>query len=213
MLSRTEQYIEENQKSISVIVISILVIVCGYFIYKKFILAPREREARDEMYMAEMFFERDSFNIALKGNGNIQGFEQIAEDYGITSTGNLANYYKGVSLLRLGKYQEAIDELLKYDADDRFVNAVTFGAVADAYSELENYEKAVSFYKKAVYQDKNEFTTPIYLKKLALTYEATGQLEDAKKTYEKIKLDFPKCTVAMDIDKYITRVEIKMQQK
>ena len=45
-LSRTEQYIEENQKSLTIIILAIVVVVGGYLGYKKFYLEPTNREAQ-----------------------------------------------------------------------------------------------------------------------------------------------------------------------
>ena len=39
-LSRTEQYIEENKKSLSIIVGAIVLVVGGYMLYTKAFLAP-----------------------------------------------------------------------------------------------------------------------------------------------------------------------------
>ena len=68
-LSRTEQYIEENQKSLTIIILAIVVVVGGYLGYKKFYLEPSNRDAQAAMYVAEQYFEQDSFQLALDGDG------------------------------------------------------------------------------------------------------------------------------------------------
>ncbi|MFH2096412.1 MAG: hypothetical protein ABIJ16_11950, partial [Bacteroidota bacterium] len=73
-LSRAEQFIDKNQKILSVIVIGIIVIVGGYIGYKKLYLNPRQEKALVEMFKAEAYFEKDSFNLALEGDGNYDGF-------------------------------------------------------------------------------------------------------------------------------------------
>ena len=74
VLSKTEKYIEENQKSLTIIVIIIALIIGGYLGYKKLYLAPTEIEAQSEMYVAEQYFEKDSFLLALEGDGSYLGF-------------------------------------------------------------------------------------------------------------------------------------------
>ena len=90
-LTRTEQFIEDNQKMISYIVGGIIVVVAAYLGFNKFYLQPKEKEALSQMFMAENYFERDSFNLAINGDGNYLGFLDIIEDYGITKSANLAN--------------------------------------------------------------------------------------------------------------------------
>ncbi|MFC2152805.1 tetratricopeptide repeat protein, partial [Bacteroidota bacterium] len=68
-LSKTEHYIEENQKSLTIIVIVIIIIVGGYLGYNRFVMTPKENEAKSQMWMAEQYFELDSFNLALNGDG------------------------------------------------------------------------------------------------------------------------------------------------
>jgi len=46
------------------------------------------------------------------------------------------------------------------------------GSIGDAYVELKDLDKAETYFKKAADKAKNEFLTPLYLKKLALVYEA-----------------------------------------
>ena len=66
--SRTELFIEKNQKIILIVVGVLVVIVLGYFGFNRFYLAPRETEAQGQMFMAEKYFEMDSLNKALNGD-------------------------------------------------------------------------------------------------------------------------------------------------
>jgi uncharacterized membrane protein len=107
-LGKTEQYIEENQKSITIIIAAIVLIVGGYLAYQKFYIAPKEQEAQKEVFMAQNYFAQDSFRLALNGDGFNDGFLNIADQYSMTKVGNLCNYYIGISYLRLGKFDDAI---------------------------------------------------------------------------------------------------------
>ena len=112
-LTRTEQFLESNQKLISIIIGSIVVIAVGYLGLKKFYIEPRTKNAQDQMFMAQNYFEKDSFNLALNGDGTNLGFLDIIDDFGSTNAGNLANYYAGVSYLHMGQFDKAIDRLKK----------------------------------------------------------------------------------------------------
>ena len=90
-LGRSEQFIEKNQNILMYAIIGIVVIVLGYFGYQKFVVAPKEAAAQEQIYMAQKYFDIDSLSRALYGDGNALGFLDIADDYGSTDTGNLAN--------------------------------------------------------------------------------------------------------------------------
>jgi len=211
-LSKTEHYIEENQKSLTIILLAIVIIVGGYIGYKRFVEAPKENEALQQMWMAEQYFARDSFNLALNGDGNYLGFLDIIDEYSITKSANLANYYSGICYLHLGQYEKAIEYLKKFESDDKMVAPVAFGAIGDAYMELNNTSEAASFYKRAANDYLNNFTTPLYLMKLGFVYEQTGDLEDALEVYQQIEKEYPNSTEGKQIEKYIARVELMIKK-
>jgi tetratricopeptide (TPR) repeat protein len=210
-LSRTEQYIEENQKSLSIIILAIVVVVGGYLGYKKFYLEPTNKEAQSAMYVSEQYFEKDSFRLALNGDGANYGFLDIIDEYGITHAANLARYYAGICYMRTGQYEDAIENLEKFDAEDIMIATVALGAIGDCYVELNNYEKAASFYLKAGQRKKNAFTSPIYLRKAGMVFEDLKKYDKALKAYETIKKDYPTSEEGKAIEKYITALKIKMQ--
>src|SRR5512137_655283 len=86
--SKTEQFIERNQKIILIIVGALVIVVLGFFGFKRFYLAPKEKEAQGQMFMAEKYFEMDSISKALNGDGNYLGFLDIIDQYGITKSAN-----------------------------------------------------------------------------------------------------------------------------
>ncbi|MEY1638085.1 tetratricopeptide repeat protein [Tenuifilum osseticum] len=209
-LTRTEQFIEQNQKSLTIIVAAILAIVAIYFGYKKLYLQPKENEASSQIFQAQYYFEQDSFRLALYGNENDLGFATIADRYGMTRTGNLANYYAGICLRELGEYQKAIDYLKKFDAGDQMVTPIAYGAIGDCYVELNKLKDAAKFYVKAANYEKNDFTTPIFLKKAGMVYEELKQYDKALNLYNIIKNDFTKSIEARDIEKDIARINALM---
>jgi hypothetical protein len=68
-LSRTEQFIEDNQKNLMTAVGAIVAVVALFIGYQNLYVAPMEKEAQADMYMAELYFQKDSFNLALNGDG------------------------------------------------------------------------------------------------------------------------------------------------
>lgn len=207
-LGKTEQFIEENQKSVLIIVAAIIFIIVGYFAYQKFYVAPLELEAQNQVFMAQNYFAQDSFQLALDGDGFNEGFISIADNYSMTNTGNLANYYIGISYLKLGQFDEAIDYLKSFDANDEMISTMAVGAIGDAYVQKNDVKEAISYFKKASERKTNTFTTPVFLMKLGLAYESLGDKENALVAYEKIQKEFSKSTEARKVEKYIARLKI-----
>lgn len=211
-LSKTEHYIEENQKSLTIIVAAIIIIVGGYLGYKRFVEAPKENEAKSQMWMAEQYFARDSFNLALNGDGNYLGFLDIVDEYSITKSANLAYYYSGISYLRLGQFENAIEYLKQFESDDKMIAPIAYGAIGDAYMELSNPKDALVFYTKAVNKSENNFTAPIYLMKVAFVYKQNGDFGKALEAYKRIEKDFPNTAEGRQISKYIAQLEVLIQE-
>ena len=204
--SKTEQFIEKNQKIILIVVGAVILIVLGYFGFKRLYLAPREKEAQTQMFMAEKYFEMDSLTKALKGDGNYLGFLDIIDQYKFTKSANLSHYYSGICYLKKGEFQKAIDQLSDFSASDELVAPMALGAMGDAYMELNNNDKAISYYLKAADKRKNDLTTPLFLMKAGMAYEIVGKNAEALKVYTRIKTDFARTNEGRDIDKYIARL-------
>ncbi len=206
-LTRTEQFIEDNSKVLSYLMAAIVVVVVLYIGAQRYYITPLQEEAAGQMFMAEKFFERDSFDLALNGYGTYPGFIEITEDYRITKTANLAKYYAGISYLRIGDFDNAVKYLKDFKTADVLAGSVKYSSLGDAYVELNDLHSAVKAYKKAISEFGNNFTSPILLKKTGIVYEEMDQKNEALKVYSQIKTDFPDSEEARDIDKYIARTK------
>ena len=211
-LTRTEKYIEENQKSLSIIILAIVVVVGGYIGYKRLYLEPTNREAQAAMYVAEQYFEIDSFHLALMGDGANFGMLDIIDEYGMTRSANLASYYAGICYLRMEQFENAIESLKDFDTEDIMVASIALGDIGDCYAEIGDYKKALTYYLKAGQRKKNSFTSPIYLRKAGIIYEQQEEYEKALKIYETILKEYPESEIGREMEKYIASVKVKMMQ-
>ena len=206
-LTRTEQFIEENQKSLMTIVGAIVGIVALFSVYQNFYIAPMEEEAQAEMYMAELYFQKDSFNLALNGDGQYLGFLDVADDYSSTNVGQLANYYAGLCYLNTADFDNAIEYLGDFSSDDIVLSSLALGCMGDAYMELGDVDAALDAYASAVSNSSNDFTAPRYMMKQALIHDANGDSDKALNLYKSIKNDYKTSREANGIEKYIAKVE------
>lgn len=211
-LTSSEQFIEKNQKMIINVIIVLIVIVGAYFGYNRFISEPKATEAANQIFGAQNYFEKDSFNLALNGDGNILGFLEIVDKYGSTPSGNLANYYAGLSYLYTGDYENAIKYLKKFSSDDLLMANMATANIGDAYMQLGEYQKAADQYKKAAAKKANDFSTPVFLMKNGMALEKAGDYSGAVKCYEQIEREFPASPEARDIEKYIERAQLNLKK-
>ncbi|MCK5821609.1 MAG: tetratricopeptide repeat protein [Bacteroidales bacterium] len=209
-LSRTEMFIEDNSKLFSYLIIGVIVIAGAFIGVKKLIIAPKQTEASAQMFMAEQYFEQDSFNLALNGDGNYLGFLDIIDEYKITKAAKLANYYAGISFLQMGQFSEAIEYLSKFSSKDEMIMPIATGAIGDAHAELNDFDKAIEYYLKAANMRNNEFTSPLYLLKAGELLETQDKAQKALDAYNIIKDDYPDSNEARQIPKYIERAKQKI---
>jgi len=208
-IGRTEAFIEKYQKQLIYVVLGIVIVVSGALMFHRYYLAPKEVEAQDQMSKSQEYFAKDSFKIALNGDGvDSKGFKRIIEDYGITKSSNLASAYAGICSFKLGDYQKAIDYLEKFDGKGTVnVSPVITGLMGDAYVELNQPDKALEYFNKAA-ESNNKVMSPIFLKKAGLVYESKGDYAKAIESYTKIKDVYFQSDVARDIEKYIERATL-----
>ena len=207
----TGNFVQENKKSLAFIGGAIVALVLLYVGYQNFYLAPRAVEAANQMFKAQEYTGVDSLaDRAIAGDGSYPGFEKIAEEYSSTKSANLANAYLGGLYLQKGQYQKAIDALGNYSSTGSpVIDPLVLGMLGDAYTELKDYDQAITYYKKASEKSGNPFTSPLFLKKLGLVYEEQKDFAAAAKAYNKIRKDYPSSYEASIIDTYIARAEAR----
>src|SRR5690606_14179072 len=116
---------------------------------KNFIVAPKEEKAANALFSAERWFEMDSLQYTLNGDGQRPGALSVIKKYSGTKAANLAHYYAGLSFLRSGDAKNAIVHLEKFDGQGTPLQFLAYGALGDAYMESNNPAKGVENYKKA----------------------------------------------------------------
>lgn len=205
-ISKTEEYLEQN-KGLSFGILAVIVLgIGGYFGYKYY-NDSQNAIAMSEMFQAEYYFEQDSLDLALNGDGNSLGFKDIISDYSGTASANLANYYAGVAFLKQGDFNSAILYLEDFGTSDLLVQARAYSLIGDAYMEQEDYINAVSFYNKAADYNENKFFSPRYLMKAALAYELMDDKAGAIKSYDRIMKDYWSAGEVQDAKKHKARLE------
>ncbi|HSW67757.1 MAG TPA: tetratricopeptide repeat protein [Bacteroidales bacterium] len=186
-LSKSEMFIEQNRKILSIIVLVIVLVIVAFFVARRFLIDVRSEEAKSLIYKAEQYFEMDSLRLALEGDGVYPGFLEIISEYRWTKPARLSHYYAGVIYLRQGEYEEAKRHLRRFRGDDFIVKNMAIAGIGDAYWGLGEPAKAAKYYLKAARRNQNDFTTPVFLMRAALCFEELNEWQKAIDIYERIR--------------------------
>lgn len=177
-LSKTEVLLEENKDLISKVIIGIVILVTGYFVYNNWVAEPAEMAANEEIWPAQKLFEQDSIAKA------ISEFEFIAEEHSGTDAGNLANLYLGLSLLKEAKFDDALAAFESFDAKGKMMPGLKIGLIGDCHSELGNVDEAIANYKKAATVLDSKSVSPYFLKKAGVLLEQNNDVAGAVEVYQ-----------------------------
>ena len=211
-----EDFFLKFKKQIITGVVVVLLVVAGAILYNVFVAGPREDKASTAIAKGEQYFNEEQFDKALNGDGaGYVGFVKIASDYSSTDAGNLAKLYAGLSFYNLGKYTEAVTYLEKFSTKgDAMVSPTATAALANAYAQTGNVDKAISTLKKAadmadsMAEDVNNSISPTFLLQAGKLLESQKKNDEALKIYQDIKKKYVNSSLVQssEIDKYIERV-------
>ena len=204
-VSKTELFFQENAKLIYGCVAAVILVALAILAYNRFILQPQKEKAREAMFKTEQKFAQGDFELALNGDDNIMGFEEIIDTYG-KKAGESVYLYAASCALQTGEFDKAIGWFKKYDGKDKILLARAQAGIGDAYVGLEDYKNALAAYEKAAATSDDVFSAG-YLLKAGQVAEELGDKDKALACYNKIKDQYPNAVEASDIDKYITRIE------
>ena len=164
VVDRAKDFWTRNNKPITIAAVSLLLLVGGFFGYKKFIKEPNERKASEAIFKAEEYFRMDSLNQALNGDGQYPGFLKVIDKYGGTKAGDLARYYAGAIYLQQGNAANAVKYLSDFDSEAEQIQARAYKLLGDAYAEQGKNGDALSSYKKAAHHfEEDEAASSEYL--------------------------------------------------
>lgn len=209
--SPVEELLKKNFKVFAGGLTALVIVLVGVYFYMTS-SEKGELNADLDLYRAEYWFAKDSLDLALEGDGDeVIGFEDVASDHSGTDAGNLANLYAGIAYMNKGDFDAAIGSLEKFSSSDLIFQARAYSLIGDANMELENYEAAVSNYKKAVEEKPNKVYTPTYIMKLALAYELTEKKQEALKCYSDLIEKYPTANALVkDAKKYKGKLESEL---
>jgi len=152
----------------------------------------------------------DSSRLVLEGDGANKGALYIAKNYGNTKAGNLANYYAGISYLKLKDFNNAVKFLKEFSTDSKPAAVIATVSLGHAYSELGKTDDAVAAYKKAATifpKDENASAECLYLAGALL--KTKNKDKEALEVFKELKEKYPNTSKGFQVDKEIYSLSIE----
>ena len=203
---------------------AIIILIGGWYGYKKLVKEPKEQKAAEMIFPAENIFDKmaqsgfgkDSVNVVLNGGmlggTNINGVLKVISTYGGTDAGNRAQYLAGASYLQIGDFDKAIKYLKEFEPNGAYQMDIKRDIMlGHAYAEKKQSEDAFDSYKKAAsINEKDEAFTSDALVIAAAYAESLGKTKDAIELYQKVKDNYPASQVVAtgEIDKNLAKLGV-----
>ena len=209
-MSASEAFIIKYKNKFLTGIVAIVALVGGVLGYQNFISEPNEKKASEALFKGEQYFNADNFELALNGDSlGYEGFLNVANKFSGTDAGELANVYAGLCYAQLGNYEEAVNYLNKFNANDQLVSPALLGTMGNCYAQLGQLDKAAATLVKAADKANSQALSPIYLIQAGQIYEKLGKKSEAVSAYKTVKEKYYNSYQSMDIDKYIERASVK----
>jgi predicted negative regulator of RcsB-dependent stress response len=203
-LTKVTDVVEKNKSSVIVAVLVVVGAIVGYFGFNWY-QNNQATEGEKKLYKAVYAFESDSLASAAKD------LAKVSDEFGGNAQ-NLADLYLGITFIKQGKYDQAIEKLKNFKSDDLLVQARALSLIGDAYAEKKSFADAIEYYQKAAEYKANKFFSPTYLLKLANAYEANKQPKEALATYTEITEKYPQSSESIPAKKYKALLESSISE-
>ncbi len=207
-------FYDANKKYFNYAFTALIVIVVAIVIYTNNRKANNEKAATELGKILPIYeaTTNDPTQIKLAIDGvperGIMGLKAIVDNYGSTSSGEIARLYLANCFLSMGNYDEALKNFDDFDSSNDLLNASAKAGLASCYEAKGDYKKAAVEYEKAASTFNNEINTPDYLLSAAICYGKAGEKEKAVSILKHLKKEFPKSSNAREADRYISQFSI-----
>ena len=139
----------------------------------------------------------------------VKKFTDVANRYPKTRPGQLARYYEALSLERLGRYDEAENNLKAVESSgDESLSALARFKLAQVYDEAGKGSQAAQLYQQLANKPSLFVPKPIVLLALADHYSGSDPTQAAK-LYKQVKDEFPDTQAAQEADQRLQLLQVK----
>jgi tetratricopeptide (TPR) repeat protein len=188
---------------------AVVVVVAAVLIYVWAFRQPAIDRGNDAIGQADLQLVLGNDSLALAQ------YQAVANSDSYDA-GNRAALQAAILLYKQGKYQEALNYIGKFDADESIISAGALSLKGDCLVNTDKLDEALACYEKAVKaSDENPVYTPFFMLKQARVYRAKADYASEAKIYQQVKDEYPQYAgnYNIDIDKYIERAKAQSESK
>jgi len=203
---KASEYIEENKKRLSWLVGGLVVVSIGAVIYFNN-RAANEEKAATALGQIIRYYDQGEYQTAIDGKPekNVVGLKDVVENYGGTSSGDLARFYLANAYYYTGKIDEALNEFENFSGRYPPLRSSALAGIASCYEAKGDHQKAAEYFEKAASKSADAQLTPEYLHHAARDYGLSGKKDRAVELLKRLKKDFPTSTYARDADRLLAQ--------
>ena len=162
-MSSSEAFIIKYKNKFLAGVAAIVIVVGGVLGYQHFISEPNEKKASEALFKGEQYFMADNYEFALNGDSlGYKGFLNVANEFGGTDAGKLANAYAGICYAQLGQYENAVKFLDKFNANDQLVSPALMATKGNCDVQMGQLDKGAATLVTAADKANSQSLSPIY---------------------------------------------------
>lgn len=207
-LTSVEQHVENNKKIIIWSLAGIVAMAAVILLYYYGIYAPNKKASSDAISKADIELAMGNDSTALAQ------YMQVADEFS-GAQADRAALQSAIILYQKGKFEEAVKYLDDASFDENLVAPAAASLKGDCYVNLNNLDKAISCYDKAIKSSNdNALYTPLFMLKKATVLNEQSKIADALAIYEAIQSKYPTFTRAYDvnIDGLIARAKAQLAE-
>jgi TolA-binding protein len=202
-----QHWLEHNWPT--VVKIAVPILVAGLIVGAWFWHANRvQRQSQDLLGQGMHQYrqaEADGFVDMDRLGDSLDLFEQAAERAGGSTVGQVARYYRGVTLYRLSRVEEAIAALesVELGREDSPSLGAAKALLADLLVESGKVEQAVAMLNELADQPETSYPPDLALLHLGRIQKAQGNIEEARQSWSRIVEEYPESAAAQQASRLL----------
>ena len=187
--AKTIRFVQENQNQVSYMLIGIIVVVLGFFIFRYFSgVSERNAYALFDEGFIDYVGQASQPQSAQLTEMAEKKFGEILKDYSSTKAAKLSLPLYGDMQFRAGSYDKAIElyrQALKSYSEEPSILPILWNDLGYAYEGKKDYASAVDCFQKVIAFQGDFLKADAYFN-LGGMYEALNQKDKASQAFETV---------------------------
>jgi len=202
-------FYEKHKKNISIGITVLALVIIAAVVFVKNRIDNNER-AMVQLGAVHALFDSGQYQAAIDGvpERNIPGLKSIVENYGSSTSGELARFYLANACYHLGRYDEALNHFEEFSTGDEMLVVSRYAGIAECYEAKGVYKEAAEYFEKAATKNSKDINAAENLNNAARNFGLIGDREKAIELYKRLKKNYPTSVYAREADRFIMQLSV-----